>query len=280
MKQAIKLSSITSLDGVSSTLLIPLIARARGASIYPWLDPDDVQAQHVIEKFGHIIDPLLQDRSAMLNILWRTQLMKHLAQEFFKHHPASQGINLGAGLSDYFQWLNNGQNSWLDADLEGVVTLRHLLLPEHSEAASDICIDLTQSGWWRQLGLSGRAAREPLLLLCEGVLMYLTPTQVRAFFHEIGNNATEGTELICDFMTPMGIGHAHMAPSVCGTGAEFRWGAHNALEVAHLNPRLELIAQHTVAEVYGWAYCWAEMCMTPWTGGPLYGVAHLAITEP
>ena len=155
MKQAIKLSSITSLDGVSSTLLIPLIARARGASIYPWLDPDDVQAQQVIEKFGHIIDPLLQDRSAMRNILWRT----HLAQEFFKHHPASQGINLGAGLSDYFQWLNNGQNSWLDADLEGVVTLRHLLLPEHSEAASDICIDLTQSGWWRQLGLSGRAAR-------------------------------------------------------------------------------------------------------------------------
>lgn len=119
-----------------------------------------------------------------------------------------------------------------------------------------------------------------MLLLCEGVLMYLTPTQVRAFFHEIGNNAPEGTELLCDFMTPMGIGQAHMTPSVSGTGAQFRWGAHNGLEIAHFHPRLELLAQHTVAEVYGWAYSWAEMCMAPWTGGPLYGVAHLKITEP
>lgn len=279
MKRQIDRSSIA-LDAVSSTLLIPLIARARGGDIYPWLDPGDVQAQHVMARFGHDVDPLLQDRSAMLNVLWRTRLMKRLAEDFFQHHPASQGINLGAGLSDYFQWLNNGHNRWLDADLEGVVTLRHLLLPEHSATASDVCIDLTQRGWWEQLGLNDRATREPMLLLCEGVLMYLTPTQVRAFFNEIGNNAPEGSELICDFMTPMGIGHAHMAPSVSGTGAQFRWGAHNALEIAHFHPRLELLAQHTVAELYGWAYCWAEMCMTPWTGGPLYGVAHLQIAQP
>jgi hypothetical protein len=40
------------------------------------------------------------------------------------------------------------------------------------------------------------------------------------------------------------------------------------------------LAQHTVAEAYGPACCWAEMCLSPWTGGPLYGLAHLQITEP
>ena len=274
------LNRTPTLSPVSSTLLIPLIARGRGASIYPWLDPGDVQAQQLMDKIGHAMDPLLQDRAAMLNVLWRTQVMKHIGEEFFKHYPCSQGINLGAGLSDYFQWLDNGHNCWLDVDLHEVVSLRHLLLPAHSDTASDLCLDLTQPGWWQQLGLSDRASREPLLLLCEGVLMYLTPTQVRAVLHEIGNNAPEGSELVCDFMTPAGVGHAHAVPSLLGTGAEFHWGAHNALEVAHLHPRLELIAQHTVAEIYGWAFCWAEMCMSPWTGGPLYGVAHMQVTEP
>jgi len=269
----------TMLDAVSSTLLIPLVARARGPSIYPWLDPDDVQAQHVVEKIGDAIDPLLQDRAAMLTVLWRTQLMKRLGVDFFRHYPDAQGINLGAGLSDYFQWLNNGHNCWLDVDMDEVVSLRHLLLPVHSESAKDRCLDLTQPGWWQDLGLDERTGHKPMLLICEGLLMYLTPTQVRSVFKEIGNNAPEGSELVCDFMTPMGIGLTHMTPSVFATGAEFRWGAHNALEVAHLHPRLELIAQHTAAEMYGWSFCWAEMCMTPWTGGPLYGVAHMQITE-
>lgn len=110
--------------------------------------------------------------------------------------------------------------------------------------------------------------------------MYLTPTQVKAVLQEIGENAPEGSELVCDFMTPLCIGQARLAPSVSGSGAQFLWGAHNGLEVARLHPRLELLAQHTVAEAYGPACCWAEMCLSPWTGGPLYGLAHLQITEP
>lgn len=268
------------LGAVPSTLLVPLVARARGASVYPWLDPQDTQARHVLQNTGATVDPLLQDRASVLNVLWRTQLIKHIGMDFFRHYPASQGINLGAGLSDYFQWLNNGHNRWLDVDLSPVVDLRQTLLQAHSDTAENGCIDLTQDGWWQRLPLNGRASGQPLLLVCEGVLMYLTPTQVRAVLKEIGNNAPEGSELVCDFMTPMGIGRADMAPSVSGTGAEFRWGAYNGLEVARLHPRLELIAQHTVAEAYGWACCWAEMCLTPWTGGPMYGVAHLHITEP
>jgi hypothetical protein len=47
-----------------------------------------------------------------------------------------------------------------------------------------------------------------------------------------------------------------------------------------MHPRLELIAQHSVAEAYGWAARWAELCWTPWTGGTLYGLARLRVGEP
>lgn len=280
MPKKIHPEGIPILDAIPSTLLIPLIARARGSSVYPWLDPDDVQAQHVVQQCGTSAEPLLQDSIAVLNVLWRTRLMKKIGEDFFTHFPDSLGVNLGAGLSDYFQWLNNGHNRWLDADLQDVVSLRHLLLPAHSDTASHVAIDLTQPGWWQRLAMSKRAPGQPLLLLCEGVLMYLAPSRVKAVLKEIGDNAPEGSELVCDFMTPRGIGQAKMAPSVAGMGAEFLWGAQNGQEVARMHPRLELVAQHTVSEAFGWAYCWAEMCMTPWTGGPFYGVAHLQVTAP
>jgi O-methyltransferase involved in polyketide biosynthesis len=280
MKQDIHFNAAPLLGAVPSTLLIPLMARARGSSIYPWLDPGDTQAQQMLQNMGGQALALLQDHPSVLNVLWRTQLIKQIGAAFFAHYPHAHGVNLGAGLSDYFQWLNNGHNHWLDVDLADVVTLRHALLPWHSEAAHDGSVDLTQPGWWQQLHLSDEDPHQPLLLVCEGVLMYLTPTQVKAVMREIGDNAPEGSELVCDFMTPLGIGHADLAPSVAGSGAEFLWGAHNALEVARLHPRLELLSQHTVAEAYGWASCWTEMCMTPWTGGPMYGVAHLQLSEP
>jgi O-methyltransferase involved in polyketide biosynthesis len=280
MKQDIHVNAAPLLGPVPSTLLISLVARARGSSLYPWLDPGDTQAQQMLQNMGDQALAVLQDHPSVLNVLWRTQLIKQIGAAFFTHYPQAHGVNLGAGLSDYFQWLNNGQNHWLDVDLEDVVILRHALLPWHSEAAHDVSVDLTQPGWWQQLPLNDDDKHKPLLLVCEGVLMYLTPTQVKAVIREIGDNAPEGSELVCDFMTPLGIGHADLAPSVASTGAEFLWGAHNALEVARLHPRLELLSQHTVAEAYGWASCWTEMCMTPWTGGPMYGVAHLQLSEP
>jgi O-methyltransferase involved in polyketide biosynthesis len=280
MTQASNARCTPTLDAVSSTLLVPLVARARGGSVFPWLDPHDTQAQKVIKNNVHTVDPLLQDRASVLNVMWRTRQIKQIGKAFFKRHPTALGINLGAGLSDYFQWLDNGHNHWLDVDLESVVAMRHVLLSPHTDTAQNGHIDITQPGWWQQLPLSVRQARGPLLLVCEGVLMYLTPRQVRAVLREIGDNAHEGSELVCDFMTPLGIGNAKLAHSVSGTGAEFLWGARNAQEIARLHPRLELLAQHSVAAAYGPACLWAELCLTPWTGGPMYGLAHLQITAP
>jgi O-methyltransferase involved in polyketide biosynthesis len=171
-----------------------------------------------------------------MNATWRTGLIQQIGQTFFRQHPDSMGINLGAGL--------------------------------------------TQPGWWQRLQLTDDAARRPLLLVCEEVLMYLTPHQVKAVMHEIGENAHEGTQLVCDFMTPLGISRAAMNPSLHRAETPLLWGAKNGLELARMHPRLELLAQHTSAEVYGPITCMAEMCMSPWTGGPLCGVAHLVITEP
>jgi len=266
-----------SLEALPRTLLIPLSARAHGPRIFPALDPVDRYAQAVLSAAGVQASQAPHDAPVVLNVLWRTQLIKRLGQAFFERHPRSTGVNLGAGLAHYFQWLGNGHNTWVDADFPEVIHLRQSLIPKASGHCHNTALDLKETGWWQHL--KGHTAQDgsPLLLVCEGLLMYLSAGQVCALLREIGDNAPEGSELLVDFVSPWGI-HAqnHWAPDM----APFQWGAHNGLEVARMHPRLELIAQHSVAEAYGWAGRWAELCWTPWTGGTLYGLARLRVGEP
>lgn len=267
------------LHGVERTLFVPLIARAQAPLWCPLLDPQDACAQDVLARSGRDPSEYPTDMATVLNVLWRTRKIKDIASGFFEHFPHVQGVNLGAGLSDYFQWLDTGRNRWLDVDLPEVVALRQQLMPEASARVELRPENLCEPGWWARLGLQRHNHHNPLLLITEGVLMYMQPTEVKAFFNEIGEHAPEGTELLCDFISPLGIGQCIRANNRPGDAVPFLWGAHNGLEIASFHPRLELLEQHSVAEVYGWGGPWLEMLCAPLTGGPLYGLAHLKVSD-
>lgn len=267
------------LHGVERTLFVPLIVRAQAPLWCPLLDPQDARARHVLSVSGQRLQDYPTDGVSALNILWRTRIFKQLAADFFERYPHVQGVNLGAGLSDYFQWLDNGSNRWLDVDLPEVVAWRQRCmspLPPHAQLRS---ADLRVPGWWNRLGLQRHNHHNPLLLISEGVLMYMQPTEVKSFLQEIGEHAPEGTELLCDFISPLGIGQTALANRHPEEAATFRWGAHNGLEIASQHPRLELLDQHSVSEAYGWAGPWMEMWCAPMLGGPMYGLAHLKVSD-
>lgn len=265
--------------GVQRTLFLPLIVRAQAPALCPLMDPADAQAARVLQASGENPMDYPMDSATVVNILWRTQLIREIATDFFGRYPRAQGVNLGAGLADYFQWLDNGRNRWLDVDLPEVVDWRQSLLPEPPARCQTRASDFSQPGWWQRLGLPPQHHPQPLLIVTEGVLMYMQPTQVKALLQEIGNHAPEGSELVCDFISPMGIGHTVPANHHGQDQAPFSWGAHNGQEIASLHPRLELLAQHSVSEAWGWGAGWLDMFLTPLTGGPLYGVAHLKVSD-
>lgn len=267
------------LQGVERTLFVPMLVRAQAAVWCPLLDPQDRRAQELLARAGDTLPPHPTDAVTALNILWRTGKIKALGGQFFGHFPHVQGINLGAGLSDYFQWLDNGENRWLDIDLPEVVALRQQLMPPPDSRVEVMAEDLRVPGWWERLGLQRHNHHNPLLLISEGMLMYMQPTEVKAFFQEIGAHAPEGTELLCDFISPLGIGQLSPATGFGENAASFHWGAHNGLEIANLHPRLELLDQHSVAEAYGWCGPWLEAMWSPMTGGPLYALAHLKVSD-
>lgn len=119
----------------------------------PMMDPADAHAASVLEVSGENPMDYPMDHTTVVNILWRTRQIREIGSDFFERCPQAQGVNLGAGLADYFQWLDNGQNRWLDVDLSDVVDLRQRWMPETRPRCETRAEDLCQPGWWQRLGL-------------------------------------------------------------------------------------------------------------------------------
>ena len=264
------------LHGVQRSLFIPLIVRAQAAAWCPALDPCDALAASLLTRSGASPKDYPTDAPTAINILWRTGKITSLARDFFARHASARGVNLGAGLTDYFQWLDNGHNHWLDVDLAPVINLRRQLLPSANTRHTMQTDNLRQPGWWKRLHLQHHQA--PLLLVCEGVLMYMQADEIQAFFDEIGRHAPAGTELVCDFISPLGIGQTIPGNRHGDERTPFTWGVQRAQDMARLHPRLQELAEYSVAETYGWCGGWLEALWRPLTGGPMYGLAHLRVT--
>ena len=276
------------LRGVPRTLLIPLAARAWGAERYPGLACGDHDARRLLACVEPRARVLLDDAAVVLNVLWRTRVLKQVAARFFAAHPAAVGANLGCGLSNPFQWLDTGRNGWVDADLPQVMALRQVLLPAQPPRRRAAEVDLREPGWWRGLGLpecsrarrAGRAQASPVFVLCEGVLMYLQPPQVREVLREFARHAPAGSLFLADFISHLGVGRARWVPSLAHSRAQFHWGARHWSDFTDAHPRLRLVQPRSVAECGPWWLRLAEAGCEPLVGPALYGMALLGVGAP
>ena len=100
------------LPPVPSTLLIPLAARAHGGRYFPWLDCQDAVAPALLERLGADVNGTLDDLHTVLHVLWRTRAIREAGRTFFAAHPQALGVNLGCGLTHYFQWLAPRSSHW------------------------------------------------------------------------------------------------------------------------------------------------------------------------
>jgi len=272
-------STLRTLGGVPTTLLIPLAARAFADAMFPRFALGDTLAAQTAQALGVDLQHFLQDQASVFGVLVRTTQLRQLARNFFAEHPRACGANLGCGLAHYFQWLDNGHNQWLDADCPDVMALRDQFLPSHCARHTHACVDLRDPRWWDQLGLAKTRRHAPHVLVCEGVLMYLEPDEVHAVLHTFGDRAPAGSELLFDVLGWMGAGWAQWHPSVRHTGAQFRWGVRSMGELTAAHPRLRLLAELPVMEYFGFPYAAVWPSVRALYGVPLYGLVRLGVAD-
>ena len=267
------------LDAVPFTLLIPLAARALGDAMFPAKAVHDVYAAQALRSLDTDVSLFLDDRISVYGVLSRTRIFCDLARHFFSRFPDALGVNLGCGLSHYFQWLDQHTNQWLDADLPQVMALRKQLLPAGGKRLRHAEVDISQPGWWARLKLPRQRDGVPVLLICEGVLMYLEPAQVQSVLREFGENAPAGSELLCDTLCWMAVGCAALHPSVRHTQAQFRWGPRRLADFTAPHPRLVVRSEHAVTEGYDFSLSLIEASFRALYGVQMYGITRLEVSH-
>lgn len=267
------------LNAVPSTLLIPLAARALGDAMFPAKAVHDVYAAQALRSLDTDVSLFLDDRISVYGVLSRTRIFCDLARHFFSRFPDALGVNLGCGLSHYFQWLDQHTNHWLDADLPQVMALRKQLLPAGGKRLRHAEVDISQPGWWARLKLPRQRDGVPVLLICEGVLMYLEPAQVQSVLREFGENAPAGSELLCDTLCWMAVGCAALHPSVRHTQAQFRWGPRRLADFTAPHPRLVVRSEHAVTEGYDFSLSLIEASFRALYGVQMYGITLLEVSH-
>ena len=267
------------LSEVEQTMFIPLVVRALGGGLFPGHACGDEHAAQLVRRLQLPTAPYLADRPTVLNILWRTNVIRDAGLAFFERHPEAWGVNLGCGLSQYFQWLDNGRNTWIDADMPQPMALRRRLLEPGSERQRSAIVDLQRSSWWQDLHLPAQAVAQPLFVLCEGVLMYLQPRQVRHVLRTFAAQAGPGSRLVIDILAGCAVGMAQWHASVGPTKAQFHWGIRSLRELTDCHPRLRLLTTHSVAVSHGWMGVAAERMWNYWSSTPLYGVVELGVDD-
>ena len=159
--------------------------------------------------------------------------------DFMHRHPDAVVLHLGCGLDTRAFRINPPPTVlWFDLDQPGVIELRRKLYDE-TDAYRMIGSSVTDEVWLDEIPTD-----RPMLMVAEGLLMYLTEPEVRTLLQRLTDRFGSG-ELVFDTVSPMGPRLSKVL-----TKGITKWGIRDAREIEQWNPRLRFLEQSSVGALY------------------------------
>ena len=231
MKEKIRLS------GVPETMLQTVYARAkesrgRGAI-------HDAKAEEIIEKLDYDFSLADKDTAMHSGVIARTIVLDRLTKAWLGAHPGAVVVNIACGL-DTRCYRMSGYAHWYNLDLPETMAVREKLLPE-SGTISQIAMSAMED-WGGEI----KEQNTPVLIIIEGLTMYLTETDVQQIFTVISNRFSKATVFV-ETMNPM-IVKRFKEKSIDASNAKFTWGVKNGEALAELLPDFRFVEEHSLCE--------------------------------
>ncbi|HTX78514.1 MAG TPA: class I SAM-dependent methyltransferase, partial [Longilinea sp.] len=164
-----------------------------------------------------------------------------LTSHFLAEHPDAVVVQVGCGMDSRVYRVDPPAGvEWYDVDYPDVIDLRRQLFPERS-AYHQVGTSLGDLHWLDEVPRD-----RPGLLIAEGVLHYLSETEVKALLNAVVTHFTGG-QMIFDACNSMIVKRA--GSNVGGTGATYKWGLDDPRDIQQLEPKLELIKEYKPSEM-------------------------------
>lgn len=223
------------LKGVSQTLLLPLLARAKYSQL-PYSPIKDERAIKLTQSLNYNFEPIIKELG---NIpLWcmaRAYHFDEAIKKYLRTHPYATIVNLGAGLETAFYRVDNGMLNWVDVDLPEVIALREKLLPPPTRVRY-IAKSILDYSWMDDV----KELSTDVFFFAGGFFMYFTPEQVKALFLHMANYFPN-SEVIFDNIPIKGINRSNnLLKKIMMKDAVLQWGIENTNTIENWTPKIKI----------------------------------------
>ncbi len=225
------------LTGVEETMLQTVYARAKESKGRGAIS--DKKAEEIINNIDYDFHLADTDKAMHNGVISRTIVLDKLVINWLKNNPEAVIVNIACGL-DTRCYRINGYYHWYNLDLPQTIAVREKLLPEKG-TITQIAMS-AMDDWGKEI----KETKQPILIIIEGLSMYLKEDDVKQIFKIITNRFKKVTVFI-ETMNPMVVKH-FKEKSIEGSHAKFTWGIKNGKMLANLIPTFSFIEEHSLTE--------------------------------
>lgn len=264
---------LSSLEGVSKTLLIPLFARAYAHTLLPACSFRDPVAADVVSSSSLEIPDVSKDRFPMRLCISRSERLQTQLLPLLDQRPTRQILLLACGLDTLPQRLSHLPNPWICADLAPVMDTRNQLLPtspriQHASISLPNQLDALQP----------MLDDSPPVIILEGILPYLSPDDVQSCFETLATLCPQGADILTDSYHPTLLAFAEMGNTFKRMKVGFQFGLAHPKQYETIHPKLQFQDSWNLLDSLPWytkKRCWLPALFTG--GAPLSTLCHLRL---
>lgn len=228
------------IQGVPETMLQTLYARAKESKKEPHYIYDE-KAIKIVDKLDY--DFGLADKDAVMGsgVIARTIVLDKMVSEYLANHSNTVVVNIACGLDTRCYRYEGNFSRWYNLDLPETMAVRKRFLSENGPIYQ-IAKSAMDDGWSADVVQTD----EPVLVIIEGLTMYLAEKDVKHIFHIIEKRFGHVT-IFVETMSPIIVKNIK-EKSIEGSHAKFTWGIKGGKEMEKLLPTFKNIAEISLVE--------------------------------
>ena len=226
-----------SLSGVPETMLQTIYARAKESQGRGAIH--DAKAEEIIERLNYDFSLADKDSAMRSGVIARTIVLDRLTKAWLVSNPGAVVVNIACGL-DTRCYRMEGFCHWYNLDLPETMAVRESLLPERG-MISQIAMS-AMDDWGSEIS----EQNVPVLIVIEGLTMYLNAKDVQQIFAVISSRFSKATVFV-ETMNPAMVRH-FKEKSIDASNAKFTWGIKNGKALAELLPDFRFMEEHCLTE--------------------------------
>ena len=240
--------------GVPETMVQTLYARAKETRKKNAKINDEI-AEELVKNLDYDFSKADKDKAMNYGVIARTIVLDRMVEQYLEKNTNTIVINIACGLDTRCYRMERKYLHWYNVDLSETMKIRSQFLTE-TGPVYQIAKSAMDDSYVDDIDYHG----ENVLVIIEGLTMYLCEKDIRKMFSIIEKSFTKVTVLV-ETMSPFVVKHMK-EKSIDQSNAKFLWGVKNGNELQKILPgfifekEVSLIEGmkelHPIYHLFGW----------------------------